>query len=130
MARLPILSLVALAAARLAFAAPADAKADAVTPEVRALWVVRTSITSPEAIEKVVSDAKRAGINTLIVQVRGRGDAYYRSRWEPRSDALKEQPTSFDPLAEVLRQAHGANPGSRLAQHAPARQPRRAAAAA
>jgi uncharacterized lipoprotein YddW (UPF0748 family) len=108
MARLPILSLVALAAARLAFAAPADAKADAVTPEVRALWVVRTSITSPEAIEKVVSDAKRAGVNTLIVQVRGRGDAYYRSRWEPRSDALKEQPTSFDPLAEVLRQAHGA----------------------
>jgi uncharacterized lipoprotein YddW (UPF0748 family) len=109
MPRLPILGLVAVAAARLASAAPADARTEAARPEVRALWVVRTSITSPEAIEKVVADAKRAGVNTLIVQVRGRGDAYYRSRWEPRSDALKEQPAAFDPLAEVLRRAHGAD---------------------
>lgn len=76
--------------------------------EVRALWVVRTSLTSPEAIEKVVADAKAAGINTLVVQVRGRGDAYYRSRWEPRSVALQDQPIAFDPLAEVLKRARPA----------------------
>jgi uncharacterized lipoprotein YddW (UPF0748 family) len=107
MARLTIPGLAVVAAARLAVAAPTEAR-EAARPEVRALWVVRTSITSPEAIEKVVVDARRSGINTLIVQVRGRGDAYYRSRWEPRSNALAEQPGSFDPLGEMLRRAHGA----------------------
>ena len=76
--------------------------------EVRALWVVRKSITSEAAIEKLVADAKAAGVNTLIVQVRGRGDAYYRSRFEPRSADLKGEPESFDPLAAVLQKAHRA----------------------
>lgn len=74
--------------------------------EVRALWVVRSSITSPEGVDQVVADAKGAGFNTLIVQVRGRGDAYYRSRWEPRSPALAGQPESFDPLRRILDRAH------------------------
>jgi uncharacterized lipoprotein YddW (UPF0748 family) len=85
----------------LAAASPADQ-----TPEVRALWVVRSSITSPQAVDKVVADAKAAGVNTLVVQVRGRGDAYYRSRWEPRATELAAQPESFDPLAAIVRAAH------------------------
>jgi uncharacterized lipoprotein YddW (UPF0748 family) len=92
----------------VAIAAGVSSEAADARPEVRALWVVRTSITSPQAVDKVVDDAKAAGINTLIVQVRGRGDAYYKSRWEPRSAALKEQPESFDPLAAILKQAHTA----------------------
>ncbi len=60
------------------------------------------------AIEKLVADAKATGVNTLIVQVRGRGDAFYKSRFEPRSLDLKDQPESFDPLATVLRRAHRA----------------------
>src|SRR5712692_1383076 len=67
--------------------------------EVRALWVVRTTLTSPEKIRKMVETAAAAGFNTLVVQVRGRGDAYYRSRWEPRAVELKDQPPDFDPLA-------------------------------
>lgn len=73
--------------------------------EVRALWVVRTTLTSPEKIEALVKAAKENGFNTLIVQVRGRGDAYYKSRWEPRAIELKEQPASFDPLAVTLAAA-------------------------
>jgi len=73
--------------------------------EVRALWVVRTTLTSPERIEALVKAAKENGFNTLIVQVRGRGDAYYQSRWEPRASELKEQPASFDPLAFTLAAA-------------------------
>ena len=76
--------------------------------EVRALWVVRTSITSPEDVRTLIANAKAANINTLVVQVRGRGDAYYCSRWEPRSVALEAQPVTFDPLREVLEQAHAA----------------------
>ena len=76
--------------------------------EVRALWVVRNSITSEAAVRKLVADAKAAGINTLIVQVRGRGDAYYRSRFEPRAAALRDTPGSFDPLQSVLARARPA----------------------
>jgi uncharacterized lipoprotein YddW (UPF0748 family) len=70
--------------------------------EVRALWVVRTTLTSPEKIRKMVQEARDNGFNTLIVQVRGRGDSYYRSRKEPRAIELKDQPIAFDPLALTL----------------------------
>jgi uncharacterized lipoprotein YddW (UPF0748 family) len=73
--------------------------------EVRALWVVRTTLTSPEKIQQMVENASAAGFNTLIVQVRGRGDAYYNSRHEPRALELKDQPASFDPLATTLMEA-------------------------
>ena len=75
--------------------------------EVRALWVVRNTLTSPEKIHNLVERASAAGFNTLIVQVRGRGDAYYKSGWEPRAIELKDQPTDFDPLAVTLAEAHG-----------------------
>ncbi len=75
-------------------------------PEVRALWVVRTTLTSPERVRVMVERASRAGFNTLLVQVRGRGDAWYRSDLEPRAAALDGQPDAFDPLALTLREAH------------------------
>jgi uncharacterized lipoprotein YddW (UPF0748 family) len=73
--------------------------------EVRALWVVRTTLTSPAKIRTMVQAAKDNGFNTIIVQVRGRGDAYYRSRREPRAVELKDEPAEFDPLAFVLTEA-------------------------
>ena len=73
--------------------------------EVRALWVVRTTLTSREKIRTMVAKAADNGFNTLIVQVRGRGDAYYRSRREPRATELKDQPEDFDPLAVTLAEA-------------------------
>jgi uncharacterized lipoprotein YddW (UPF0748 family) len=54
----------------------------------------------------MVSAAADNGFNTLIVQVRGRGDAYYNSHLEPRAVELKDQPSSFDPLAVTLSEAH------------------------
>ena len=47
---------------------------------MRGLWVVRTGLSRPEAVDRVVDDAARAGFNALFVQVRGRGDAFYASR--------------------------------------------------
>ncbi|MDH3208596.1 MAG: hypothetical protein OEO79_18495, partial [Gemmatimonadota bacterium] len=47
--------------------------------EVRGLWVVRSSMTSEEEVREMVADAAAAGFNTLIVQIRGRADAYSRS---------------------------------------------------
>ena len=54
----------------------------------------------------MVRDADDAGFNTLLVQVRGRGDAFYDSRWEPRAEALGSAPAGFDPLALVISEAH------------------------
>jgi uncharacterized lipoprotein YddW (UPF0748 family) len=75
------------------------------TEEVRALWVVRTTLTSPEKIQQMVNAAADNGFNTLIVQIRGRGDAYYQSKVEPRAIELKDQPPTFDPLSFTLSEA-------------------------
>lgn len=76
--------------------------------ETRALWVLRTSLASTESITALVRTAREHGFNTLLVQVRGRGDAYFTSSLEPRAADLQRRPTSFDPLAIVLAQAHEA----------------------
>ncbi|MHB8837973.1 MAG: glycoside hydrolase family 10 protein [Gemmatimonadaceae bacterium] len=77
-------------------------------PEVRALWVVRDVLTNPDSITTMVARAHASGFNTLIVQVRGRGDAYYDARWEPRAAGIADI-KGFDPLALVLKEAHARN---------------------
>ena len=79
------------------------------TNEVRALWVTRSSMTSPASIATLVKTAHEQGFNTLLVQVRGRADAYYLTDLEPRPADLARQPAGFDPLASVLAEArpHG-----------------------
>ena len=66
--------------------------------EVRGLWVVRSSITNVQSIRNIVAAAKSHNFNTLFVQVRGRGDAYYKSNFEPRAEELANAPADFDPL--------------------------------
>ncbi len=53
-----------------------------------------------------VRRAHAAGYNTLLVQVRGRGDAWYRSPYEPWPDPVDRalEPT-YDPLGTVLQEA-------------------------
>lgn len=75
--------------------------------QTRALWVTRTTLTSPESIRQMVASAQAGGFNTLLVQVRGRGDAYYAGALEPRAADLAGKP-AFDPLATVLEDAHAA----------------------
>ncbi len=98
--RTAILAAIAVASLSL-FAQPASA-------EVRAMWVQRGSLASPKTILAAVEMARKGGFNTLIVQVRGRGDAFYDSRHEPRPAILARQPPSFDPLALMLETAHRA----------------------
>ena len=75
--------------------------------QTRALWVTRATLASPESIKQMVAAAEAGGFNTLLVQVRGRGDAYYLGTLEPRASELASRP-SFDPLATVIEQAHAA----------------------
>jgi uncharacterized lipoprotein YddW (UPF0748 family) len=86
----------------------AQVRREAAAQEMRALWVLRTSLTSPERIASLVRQARDNGFNTLFVQVRGRGDAYYRGAIEPIPADLLRQPAAFDPLKAVIAAARDA----------------------
>lgn len=73
--------------------------------EIRALWVLRGSLTRADKIDRLVESAARSGFNTLLVQVRGRGDAFYDSAIEPRGVGVVG---TFDPLAYTVAAANKA----------------------
>ncbi len=70
----------------------------------RCLWVVRSNITTPKEIDKLLRFSLMNKFNHLIVQVRGRGDAYYNSALVVRAKMLRD--ASFDPLAYLIQKAH------------------------
>ena len=73
--------------------------------EIRAAWVVRYSLNSKEEVDRVIDYAERARFQLLFVQVRGRGDAFYRSQFEPPAQSLRVPVEQFDPLAYLLARA-------------------------
>ena len=75
--------------------------------EIRAAWVVRHALSSPDDVDRMIDYAVRARFHLLFVQVRGRGDAYYKSTLEPRGLSLSAPIDSFDPLEYLLMRAHG-----------------------
>jgi uncharacterized lipoprotein YddW (UPF0748 family) len=70
------------------------------------LWVVRTSLTRREDVATLVERARSMGVRGLLVQVVGRGDAWYRSDRLPRPEAIADP--DFDPLGTLLPMAHAA----------------------
>ena len=76
--------------------------------EFRGLWVVAGDITSPQKVREVVRRAKEGNFNALLVQVRGRGDAYYQSSLEVRAESLRYSSPDFDPLALLVAEGHAA----------------------
>ncbi|MFA7384096.1 MAG: family 10 glycosylhydrolase [Desulfurivibrionaceae bacterium] len=65
-------------------------------------WVVRFELKSPAEVASVCREAKQAGLDELLVQVRGRADALYQSDLAPRAEILAAAPADFDPLAQLL----------------------------
>jgi uncharacterized lipoprotein YddW (UPF0748 family) len=85
--------------------------------EVRAIWVHRYDWTSairsesPEDIDEIAAKVAGAGFNTIYLQVRANGDAYYTPGLEPWSSRLNDanilgQNPGWDPLARLIEQAH------------------------
>lgn len=77
----------------------------ALEDEIRGVWVVRTTLTSPEGIRRMVRRTHEAGINTLLVQLRGRADAWYPSALEPAPPQAPAGWRDFDPLDLLIREA-------------------------
>jgi uncharacterized lipoprotein YddW (UPF0748 family) len=86
-------------------AGPAPAPAGAPLTELRALWVLRTSLTDPVRIDRLVRHAAESGFNALFVQVRARGDAFYAGGPEPRGAGIRP---GFDPLRHTIDAARAA----------------------
>ncbi len=70
--------------------------------EIRGLWIVRHNMKSAKTIDAFLEFADKNAFTDLFVQVRGRGDAYYNSHFEPLAEGLAPD---FDPLAYLMRQS-------------------------
>jgi uncharacterized lipoprotein YddW (UPF0748 family) len=95
-----------LALAVFSFAATARA-ADAPAGQWRAFWVdaFNAGIKTPEQVDQLIQDVKATNCNTIIAQVRKRGDAYFRKTVDPFTED-PAVPAGFDPLADLLEKAH------------------------
>ena len=87
--------------------------------EARGVWMSRFEYAGearradPEAsqhyIRTVFARARGAKLNMVFFQVRGNGDAYYRSNLEPWAESLSDtlgKDPGWDPLAFAIREAH------------------------
>ncbi len=74
--------------------------------EGRAIWIVRSAMTHASSIDSAIVRAQQIHATELIVQVRGRGDAFYASDFVPRGEAWRD--TTFDPLAYAIDKGHRA----------------------
>ena len=76
--------------------------ANSILEKQSGIWVVRHNLYSKKAIDKTISTIVELGIETIYLQVRGRGYALYHSAIEPPSPKIKDD---FDPLAYFIAQA-------------------------
>jgi uncharacterized lipoprotein YddW (UPF0748 family) len=98
----------------LALAAPAagvatTAQAEDRPEQWRGYWVdaFNAGIYDAEQVTELVADAEDLGANVLVVQVGRRFDCFCNDALYPRTDAFVD-PAPYDPLAEVIEQAHAA----------------------
>lgn len=86
--------------------------------QYRALWVdaFHSGFKSPEQTAALVKHARQYGFNTLIIEVRKTGDAYYRSKLEPVATDITPR---YDPLEHVIALCHDTRGGQpRIEVHA------------
>ena len=84
--------------------------------ELRALHVdaSQPGIRSVAEVTQLVQTTRAAHFNALWIEIRKNGETYWRSNVEPHAPWSDD---SYDPLSEVLRQAHDTNSGPRLEVH-------------
>jgi uncharacterized lipoprotein YddW (UPF0748 family) len=104
--RLSVAHLLLIAVLLLG-AAPAQAQGPA--QQLRAFWVdsLHPGFYNRSQVDELVSNVVRAGANTIIMQARRHGDAWYNNSIEPRSAEPSLAPAAeFDPLAYLIEKAH------------------------
>jgi len=83
----------------------------AASPAIRAVLVDagHDGFKNPDQVDTLLADVRAAHLNTIVVQVRNRGEIYYVSPLEPRATD-PELTYGYDPLADLLQKAHGGSP--------------------
>src|SRR5690606_11009304 len=66
--------------------------------DYRGLWVTRYEFQTPDDIRTIINRAAALGITDVQFQVRGQGDAMYRSELEPWAKEYGETDPGFDAL--------------------------------
>lgn len=72
----------------------------------KGLWVVRNEMTDSASVDTMIHFAQKNGFNNIMVQVRGRGYAYYNSSLVQKAPYIKDK--VFDPLKYAVTQGHKA----------------------
>lgn len=85
------------------------------------LWVTRWDFQSADDVRAIIADASRSGVSDIFWQVRGQGDAYYDSPFEPWGEDLtlrrdqnnkpvhdrsRSLDPGFDPLRLAISESH------------------------
>src|SRR5438067_6254102 len=72
--------------------------------EVRALWIdaFGAGFKSSSEVTTLINDARTGHFNTIVPEIRKRGDAYYNSNYEPKASDIS---SSFDPLQDMSTKA-------------------------
>ncbi|MGH8793474.1 MAG: family 10 glycosylhydrolase [Stackebrandtia sp.] len=91
-------------------AAPAAYAEDDPPEQWRGYWVdaFNPGVYTPEQVKKVVSEASDLNANALVVQTVRRYDCFCNNALYPRTDAAGLDPEPYDPIAEMIDQAHAA----------------------
>ncbi|MDO4790098.1 MAG: family 10 glycosylhydrolase [Porphyromonas sp.] len=87
--------------------------------EMRAVWLTtlhgldwpktRTASSQKKEVDRMLDSLRSANFNTVFIQVRGRGDVIYRSKFEPIMVPFRsamQEDKSYDPLAYVIKGCH------------------------
>ncbi|HEY5950859.1 MAG TPA: family 10 glycosylhydrolase [Kofleriaceae bacterium] len=83
--------------------------ADTRTHELRGVWITRFAFTTQTDLEAIIDRAAAAHFNAVFVQIRGEGDAYYASAFEPwakRLTGVLGRDPGWDPLRVAIDRAH------------------------
>jgi uncharacterized lipoprotein YddW (UPF0748 family) len=91
----------------------AAAAADPPSAQYRAFWVdtFNTNLSDHADVVAVVDNARAARANALFAQVRRRGDSWYLDSLEGPAEIVapaKPLAPGFDPLADLIQEAHAA----------------------
>ncbi|MCC7392367.1 family 10 glycosylhydrolase [Candidatus Sumerlaeota bacterium] len=85
--------------------------------EFRVLWADswNASFLNSTQAQDIVDTCRASNINTIMIEVRKIGDAYYNSSLEPRATNISGGP-SFDPLGNLIALAHDTSGGKKRIQ--------------
>lgn len=85
--------------------------AGVITPalEVRAVWVTRFAWSTEADVKAIIDRSATAGFNVVYFQIRGNGDAYYKSLlapWAKKLTGTLGKEPGWDPLQVAITEAH------------------------